>query len=119
MGGGASNHTMGGNVTMPKMNMTMQKAPTKNFTNALDDINIMKYDMLVQACLATGAKCIIDIHNYARFNDLIIGQGGPTNEQFADLWTQIATMVSNSELLDFLKLTFPSTKPSPMLSLES
>jgi endoglucanase len=73
------------NMTMPKMNMTMSKAPTKKFISALDATNFMKYDMLVQACLATGAKCIIDIHNYARFNDQIIGQGGPTNEQFADL----------------------------------
>ena len=24
------------------------------------------YDNLVQACLSTGAKCLLDIHNYAR-----------------------------------------------------
>jgi endoglucanase len=68
--------------------------PKGNFINALDATNVVKYDQLVQACLATGAKCIIDVHNYARFNDEIIGQGGPTNAQFADLWAQIATMVS-------------------------
>jgi endoglucanase len=88
------------NMTMPKMNMTMPKAPKKKFINALDATNVVKFDMLVQACLATGAKCIINVHNYARFNDLIIGQGGPTNEQFADLWAQIATMVSRSGILE-------------------
>ena len=30
--------------------------------------NFAKYDKLVQACLSTGASCIIDVHNYARFN---------------------------------------------------
>ena len=30
--------------------------------------NLAKYDDLVQACLRTGAYCIIDIHNYARWS---------------------------------------------------
>jgi hypothetical protein len=29
-------------------------------------------------------------HNYARWNGAIIGQGGPTNDQFAGLWSQVA-----------------------------
>lgn len=29
----------------------------------LDSGNMAKYDQLVQGCLATGASCIIDIHN--------------------------------------------------------
>ncbi|KIY69904.1 glycoside hydrolase family 5 protein [Cylindrobasidium torrendii FP15055 ss-10] len=56
----------------------------------LNDANFQKYDQLVQACLRTGATCIIDIHNYARWNGGVIGQGGPTNEQFAALWTSLA-----------------------------
>jgi hypothetical protein len=60
-------------MTMPKMNMTMPKPPKTKFINALDATNVVKYDMLVQACLATGAKYIIGVHNYARFNDLTIG----------------------------------------------
>lgn len=52
--------------------------------------NFVKYDALVQACLVTGAWCIIDIHNYARWNGGIIGQGGPANRDFAGLWRQLA-----------------------------
>lgn len=37
-------------------------------TGTLDAANLAEYDDLVQACLATGASCIIDVHNYARFN---------------------------------------------------
>lgn len=53
--------------------------------------NMKKYDALVKECLATGSLCIIDLHNYARWDGQIIGQGGPTDEEFADLWSQLAT----------------------------
>jgi endoglucanase len=56
----------------------------------------------MQACLTTGAYCAIDIHNFARFNGQIIGQssGGPTDTQFADLWSQLATNYkSNSKVV--------------------
>lgn len=49
------------------------------------------YDKLVQGCLATGALCLIDLHNYARWDGKIVGQGGPTNAQFADVWSKLAT----------------------------
>ena len=39
-------------------------------SGTLDATNFGQYDQLVQACLATGAKCIIDVHNYARFNGM-------------------------------------------------
>lgn len=37
-------------------------------TGTLDEDNFAEYDALVQACLATGASCIVDVHNYARWN---------------------------------------------------
>jgi endoglucanase len=66
----------------------------------LDATNLGKYDQLMQACLATGAICAIDIHNFARFNGAIIGQGGPTDAQFADFWSQLASKyASNSKVV--------------------
>jgi aryl-phospho-beta-D-glucosidase BglC (GH1 family) len=56
---------------------------------------------VVQACLKTGATCIIDIHNYARWNGQIIGQGGPTNDQFVNLWTQVATKYKSQSMIAF------------------
>lgn len=67
----------------------------------LNSANAAKYDTLVQGCLKTGAVCIIDIHNYARWNGKIIGQGGPTNDQFVNLWTQIATKYKNQANIAF------------------
>ncbi|KAG9228258.1 glycoside hydrolase superfamily [Amylocarpus encephaloides] len=68
----------------------------------LDDSNTARYDQLMQACLATGAYCAIDIHNFARWNGKIIGQaGGPTDEQFSDLWTQLATKYKSNDKVIF------------------
>jgi len=71
-----------------------------NLGGTLDSTNFPKYNTLVQGCLNTGAYCIIDIHNYARWNGEIIGQGGPTNAQFTSLWSQLATeYASNSRVV--------------------
>lgn len=56
----------------------------------------------MQTCLATGAYCAIDLHNFARFNGQIIGQssGSVTDAQFADIWTQLATKYkSNTKVI--------------------
>ena len=73
----------------------------------LDATNSGKYDQLVQACLATGASCIIDIHNYARWDGAIIGQGGPTNAQFTSLWTQLATKYKSTANVIFSLMNEP------------
>lgn len=60
-----------------------------------------QYDTVMQACLATGSHCILDVHNYARWNGGIIGQGGPTNAQFANLWSQLAAKYATSSNVIF------------------
>lgn len=69
----------------------------------LNSANLQKYDQLVQACLKTSSNtvCVIDIHNYARWNKQIIGQGGPTNAQFVSLWTQLATKYKSESKIAF------------------
>jgi endoglucanase len=61
----------------------------------------------MQACLKTGAYCVIDIHNFARWNGGIIGQGGPTDAQFADLWTQLATKYASNSFVIFELMNEP------------
>ncbi|KAL3422971.1 endoglucanase VIII [Phlyctema vagabunda] len=57
----------------------------------------------MQACLATGASCAIDIHNFARWNGQIIGQSatGPTDAQFADFWAQLASKYKDNTKVIF------------------
>lgn len=75
-----------------RLPVSWQYLVNNNLGGTLDADNFATYDKLVQACLKTTAKmCIIDVHNYGRWNGQIVGQGGPTNAQFASLWSQIAT----------------------------
>lgn len=57
----------------------------------LDPTNFGVYDELVQACLSTGASCVVDIHNYARWENQIVGQsnGAVTGDQLASIWWQL------------------------------
>lgn len=70
--------------------------PTKQYLvnrvpgGPLDPTYFADYDGIMQACLGTGAYCIIDIHNYARWDGNVIGQGGPSNDDFASVWSQLA-----------------------------
>ncbi|KAJ7931237.1 endo-beta-1,4-glucanase [Mycena leptocephala] len=73
--------------------------------------NMVKYDALIQACLATGAFCIIDMHNYARWEKGIIGQGGPTNAQFAATWGELAAMYKSNPKIIFGLMNEPHDVP--------
>ena len=73
---------------------------------------ISNYDQLVQGCLKTGALCIIDVHNYARWNSAIIGQGGPSNAQFANLWAQFARKYANQPKIAFGIMNEPHDIPN-------
>ncbi|KAK5992312.1 Endoglucanase EG-II [Cladobotryum mycophilum] len=72
-----------------------------NKLGKLDKTNFEAYDALVQACLNTGAYCMLDVHNFGRYNGGIVGQGGPSNDVFADLWTQIATTYAKEDRIVF------------------
>jgi endoglucanase len=73
----------------------------------LDTTNFGKYDRVIQACLASGAHCMIDIHNFARWNGGIIGQGGPTDDQFVSLWTQLAAKYAANDRIVFELMNEP------------
>jgi endoglucanase len=77
----------------------------------LDATNFGYYDQLVQDCLSTGAYCIVDIHNYARWNGAIIGQGGPTNAQFVSVWKQLAQKYASEPRIWFGIMNEPHDIP--------
>ena len=84
----------------------------------LNESFVSTYDGLVQSCLKTNSKCLIDIvrfspdctlavyeinslqHNYARWNGQIVGQstgsGAPTSDDLANVWSQLATKYATS-----------------------
>ncbi|KAJ8469182.1 hypothetical protein ONZ51_g9162 [Trametes cubensis] len=88
-------------------------------TGDIDEDNFTEYDALVQACLDTGASCIVDVHNYARFNGKIIGQGGPANDAFAALWSSIAAKYADNDRIIFGVMNEPHDVPDINLWAES
>jgi hypothetical protein len=73
-----------------------------NLGGTLDSNAWATYDKQIQGCLNAGAAlCIVDIHNYARWNGAIVGQGGPTNAQFTSLWSQIAAKYKGNSKIAF------------------
>jgi endoglucanase len=78
----------------------------------LDGNNFAQYDRLVQGCLSSGAAiCIVDVHNYARWNGGIIGQGGPSNDQFVSLWRQLAQKYASQSKIVFGIMNEPHDVP--------
>lgn len=69
--------------------------------------NFGVYDKLVKSCLDSGAAmCIIDVHNYARWNGHIVGQSGsgydiPENTHLSSLWWQLAAWYKDEERVAF------------------
>ncbi|KDQ55186.1 glycoside hydrolase family 5 protein [Jaapia argillacea MUCL 33604] len=110
-GAGQMQHFVSEGYNIFRLPVGWQYLVNNNLGGALDATNSGKYDQLVQACLATGAYCIIDIHNYARWNGGIIGQGGPTNAQFASLWSNIATKYKSQSKVVFGVMNEPHDVP--------
>jgi endoglucanase len=48
-----------------------------------------------------GAYCVIDLHNYGRFNGYLIGQGGATDTAFVTLWAAIAAKYAKEPYVIF------------------
>jgi endoglucanase len=73
-----------------------------------------KYDSTVQSALSASSSpyVIIDLHNYARWNGQIIGQGGPTNAQFASIWSQLAAKYASNSKIIFGVMNEPHDIPS-------
>lgn len=89
-----------------KMNMfripvSWQYLTKDQMTGPFDPTNFGKFDELMQACLDTGAYCMLDLHNFARFDGKIIGEGGPVDAAFVDIWKRLATYYKDDEKLVF------------------
>lgn len=89
----------------------------------LDPTKFATYNSLVQGCINSGAAmCIIDIHNYGRWNGKVVGQGGPSNADFASLWSQLATHYRSSPQVAFGIMNEPvsfQTHVSPRVATDN
>jgi len=100
------------NLNIFRLPVGWQYLVNNNLGGQLDSGMFAKYDAEVQSCLSTGAYCIVDIHNYARWNGGIIGQGGPTNAQFASVWSQVAAKYASQSRIIFGIMNEPHDIPN-------
>jgi len=76
---------------------------TPTLGGAISQSFLSEYQATVQTALNSGPNVyvIIDVHNYARWNGDIIGQGGPTNDQFASFWGLVAAAFADQPRIIF------------------
>ncbi|MCJ1317680.1 hypothetical protein MMC15_003005 [Xylographa vitiligo] len=97
----------GDKLTCFRLPVGWQYLVANTLGGTLDPTFFASYNQLVQACLATGAHCIVDLHNYARWNGGIVGQGGPTNAQLNSVWSQLAAKYANQPNIIFGTMNEP------------
>ncbi len=73
----------------------------RTLSQAFDSTELTRLDTTVTDLLATGAYVILDPHNYARYNNTVIGTAPVTQAAFADLWTRLATQYGSSSKVIF------------------
>ena len=64
--------------------------PTRNA--AFDPAELERLRTTVSQLRALGATVILDVHNYARYDGMLIGSSGVPNSDFADLWRRLAKL---------------------------
>ncbi|MFL5731214.1 MAG: Ig-like domain-containing protein [Cytophagaceae bacterium] len=68
-----------------------------SLNGALASAYMGQIDGVIAAAKTRSMSIILDVHNYCRYNNQVIGQpgSGVTNAHFADLWTKLATRYAN------------------------
>ena len=92
------------NLNIFRLPFGWQYAVANNLGGPLDPTFMATYDSMVQACLATGASCILDLHNYARWNGQIVGQSAISNDALVSFWTQFVPPPAFPTKINFHRL---------------
>ncbi|KAK2605579.1 hypothetical protein N8I77_008408 [Diaporthe amygdali] len=101
------------NFNIFRLPVSWQYLVNNDLGGPLDSTNFGYYDQLVRGCLSTGAYCMVDLHNYARWDGKVIGEyDGPTTSQFADVWSQIAASYRGEGRVWFGIMNEPHDLPS-------
>ncbi|KAF9015554.1 endoglucanase [Cyathus striatus] len=87
---------------------------TPTLGGSIDSSFFSRYDNTVRTALnsATQPYVILDLHNYARWNGQIISQGGPTDAQYASIWSQLAAKYKDNPKIIFGVMNEPHDIPS-------
>ena len=71
--------------------------------------DLTKIKTFVNTATNAGAYVVLDPHNYGKYNGVYIGSaGGPTDAQFANLWSQLATEFKGNSKVIFGLMNEPT-----------
>jgi endoglucanase len=91
-------------IRLPFMWERLQPTLGQNFDTTY--FNALR--QVVSAANAQQLKVILDPHNYARFNNAIVGSSGLSFSQYADLWTRLANEFRNNPQVIFGLMNEPN-----------
>lgn len=78
----------------------------------LSTAELSRLKTLVSYITSKGDTCLIDVHNYARYDGAVITTTGPvTPAKLADLWTKLANEFKSDPLVQFGIMNEPHTMP--------
>lgn len=77
----------------------------------LDEAELQRLMETVELIRARGMRTILDPHNYARYNDEIIGSKDVPIEAFADFWVRLARYYANDDQVVFGLMNEPNRMP--------
>lgn len=66
---------------------------------ALDRGYIESLRAAVASCTSRGMVCVLDLHNYGRHGEAVIGDGDLTGGDLADLWTRLVDELARDEAI--------------------
>jgi len=81
--------------------------PTLNA--ALNPTELARLQAFVNQAIAAGHIVLLDPHNYARYQNNVIGASSVTNANFADFWGRLATVYKNNPAVIFGLMNEPNS----------
>ncbi|HEY4188641.1 MAG TPA: glycoside hydrolase family 5 protein [Polyangia bacterium] len=87
--------------------MTIMRIPFRwervqpTLSGPFDETELARLDDIVSYTLAVGSGVLLDPHNYARYDDVLIGYATVTAADFADFWGKLADHYKDNTKIDF------------------
>lgn len=79
---------------------------------AFDTDELARLDTTVADMTAKGAYVILDPHNFARYDDQLVGSAAVSNSAFADLWSRLAQHYAGNARVIFGLMNEPHDMPT-------
>ncbi len=84
----------------------------RELNGAFDPAELARLQDIVGYATGKGAYVIVDPHNYARYNNNVVGTGGLPDAALADLWRRLAALYAGNDHVIFGLMNEPNSMPT-------